>query len=41
MENPKIKNVGLFWVPGHAGVRGNETGDKLARDGFVQKVCWI
>jgi hypothetical protein len=29
--------VGLYWVPGHAGLRGNETADKLARDGFVQK----
>jgi hypothetical protein len=28
--------VGLYWVPGHAGVRGNEIADKLARDGFVQ-----
>ena len=29
--------VGLYWVPGHAGVRGNEIADKLARDGFVQR----
>jgi ribonuclease HI len=29
--------VGLFWVPGHAGVRGNEIADKLARGGSVQQ----
>ena len=30
-------SVGLYWVPGHAGVRGNKIADKLARDGSVQK----
>jgi len=29
--------VGLYWVSGHAGLRGNEIADKLARDGSVQK----
>jgi len=29
--------VGLYWVPGLAGVRGNEIADKFARDGSVQK----
>ena len=28
--------VGLYWAPGHAGVRGNEMTDKLTRDGSVQ-----
>ena len=29
--------VGLYWVPGHAGVRGNEITCRLSRDGSVQK----
>jgi ribonuclease HI len=29
--------VGLYLVPGHAGVRGNEIADRLARDGFFQR----
>jgi hypothetical protein len=29
--------VGLYWVPGHGGVRGNGIADKLARDGSVQR----
>ena len=29
--------VGLYWVPGCAGVRGNEMADKLLREGSVQK----
>jgi hypothetical protein len=29
--------VGLYWVPGHAGVRENEITEKLARDGSALK----
>ena len=28
-----LRVVGLYWVPGHAGVRGNEIADELARGG--------
>jgi hypothetical protein len=31
--------VGLSWVPGHAGVRGNEIAGKLARSGSAQ--CFV
>jgi len=29
--------VGLYWVPGHAGVRGNEITDKIAKGGSAIK----
>ena len=32
--------VRLYWVPGHTGVRGNETADRLARSGSCQRFIW-
>jgi len=29
--------VGLYWVPGHAGVHGKKIADELARDGSALK----
>jgi ribonuclease HI len=29
--------VGLYWVPGHARMRGNEIADRLARGGSGQR----
>ena len=29
--------MGLYWGPGHAGVRGNEIADKLTRGGSVKR----
>jgi ribonuclease HI len=30
-------SVGLYWVPGHAAVTGNETADRFARSGSGQR----
>ena len=32
-----LHDVGLFWVPGHAGIRVNETPDGLARNGSASE----
>jgi hypothetical protein len=32
--------VGLYCVPGHAGLRENEITDQLAKRWFCSKVCW-
>jgi hypothetical protein len=29
--------VGLYWDPGHAGVRGNEIANGIARDGSASR----
>jgi hypothetical protein len=29
--------VGLYWIPGPAGIQGNEIANKLTRDGSVQR----
>jgi len=33
--------VGLYWVPGHAGVQGNKIADRLATDGSVKKIVGL
>jgi hypothetical protein len=38
MEPEEYERMGLFWVPGHGGVRGNEIADGLARDGFALRL---
>jgi hypothetical protein len=37
MNSSTWHNVGLYWVPGHARVQGNEIADKFTRGGSVQK----
>jgi len=29
--------VAMYWVPGHAGMQGNEIADRFAKDGYVHK----
>ena len=31
----------MYWVPGHAGVLGNEIADDLARGGSALDVSWL
>jgi ribonuclease HI len=33
--------VGLYWVPGHAGVRGNKTADQLVRNSCASGFVWL
>jgi ribonuclease HI len=37
LNDISIQHVGLYWVPGHAGVGGNKIADRLARDASAQK----
>jgi len=32
--------VRIYWVPGHAGLRGNEIADGIARSGTGQRFIW-
>ena len=39
----QLSTVGLYWGPGHVGVRGNDIAGQLARDGSVsdQSLSWV